>query len=86
MWWIKGFYDCVDLESELNEFNSTRYEDNLVDFSVLAESEEDCFNKIKDHIINNVFGTFSQCRLKIKLSEEVKSQVFWYEEPPIDDF
>ena len=86
MWWIKGVYDCVDLESELNEFNSTQYEDNLVEFSVIAESEEDCINKIKEHIIDNVFGTFSQYRLKITLSEEVKSQVFWYEEKLVDDF
>ena len=86
MWWIKGVYDCIDLESKLNKFDSVQFNEHLVEFSVISDSEEECLDKIKNHIIDNVFGTFSKTRLKITLSEEVKSQVFWYEEPSIDDF
>ena len=86
MWWMKGVYDCVDLESTMNVFDSSQNGENLVEFSVIAEDEQDCLEKIKNHIIENVFGSFSNSRLKVKLSEEVKSQVIWYEELSINDF
>ena len=86
MWWMKGVYNCVDLESTMNVFDSSQNGENLVEFSVIAEDEQACLEKIKNHIIENVFGCFSKSRLKVDLSEEVKSQVIWYEQPPIDDF
>ena len=86
MWWMKGVYNCVDLESTMNVFDSSQNGENLVEFSVIAEDEQACLEKIKNHIIENVFGCFSKLRLKVDLSEEVKSQVIWYEQPPIDDF
>ena len=86
MWWMKGEYDCVDLESTMNVFDSSQNGENLVEFSVIAKDEQDCLEKIKNHIIENVFGSFSNSRLKVELSEEVKSQVIWYEEPSINDF
>ena len=86
MWWMKGVYDCVDLESTMNVFDISQNGENLVEFSVIAEDEQDCLEKIKNHIIENVFGCFSNSRLKVELSEEVKSQVIWYEEPSINDF
>ena len=86
MWWMKGVYNCVDLESTMNVFDSSQNGENLVEFSVIAEGEQACLEKIKNHIIENVFGCFSKSRLKVDLSEEVKSQVIWYEQPPIDDF
>ena len=86
MWWMKGEYDCVDLESTMSVIDSSHNGENLVEFSVIAEDEQDCLEKIKNHIIENVFGSFSNSRLKVELSEEVKSQVIWYEEPSINDF